>query len=150
MRFLDYPPIWTFGCLVAQWGVSRLWSLDWSPGLKMGLIWAGSGLIVVSLVLMLLAVIEMQRAKTTVIPHRIPQALVTSGVFSISRNPIYLGDVLMVLGQGVLLGTPFVVIAVPVLALILRRRFILPEEARLRDTFGAQTDEWFTRTRRWL
>jgi protein-S-isoprenylcysteine O-methyltransferase Ste14 len=150
MRRLDYPPVWTAAALVAQWSLSRIWSPDWPAAIQIGLIWAGPGMSVLGMVLMLLAVTEMRRAKTTVIPHRLPQALVTSGVFAFSRNPIYLGDVLLVLGHGVFLGTPLVLVSVPLLALILRARFILPEEARLRAAFGAPVDEWFARTRRWL
>ncbi len=146
MKWLDLPPLWLLGHLGVLW--------VWAPidplritGLAR---WPGIGLIGVGLLLMILAVTAMTRARTTVIPHREPDALVTSGVFRFSRNPIYLGDVLILAGGALMLGTLTGLVLVPLFVAILRQRFIRPEEARLHRHFGAAFDGWADRTRRWL
>lgn len=83
-------------------------------------------------------------------PFEESSALVTHGVFRISRNPMYLGMTLMLLGIALFLGsvTPFlVVIALPV---IFDRVFISPEERMLEETFGDQFREYRKRVRRWI
>jgi protein-S-isoprenylcysteine O-methyltransferase Ste14 len=83
-------------------------------------------------------------------PFEESKALITTGVFAISRNPMYLGMTLILFGLGLLLGslTPFLVVsALPVL---LGRLFIFPEEQMLDDTFGAQFQEYRKRVRRWM
>ena len=47
---------------------------------------------------MVLAIMEMRRARTTIIPHLDPKALIAGGIFRYTRNPIYLADVLILLG----------------------------------------------------
>jgi len=90
------------------------------------------------------------RRETTVKPFERPTSLITGGVFRISRNPMYLGMVLIVLGLSVVLGseTPFGV--VPVFAFLLDRRFIAKEERVLQDVFGDQFRRFRSRTRRWV
>jgi protein-S-isoprenylcysteine O-methyltransferase Ste14 len=79
-----------------------------------------------------------------------PGVLVTDGPFRWSRNPIYLGFVLLLLGTAVLLGavTPFLG---PVLfAIIADRWYIAYEERAMQNKFGADYAAYMLRTRRWL
>ena len=87
---------------------------------------------------------------TTVKPFERSTALLTEGVFAVSRNPMYLGMILILIGVAMLLGalSPFFVIAG--FAAILETRFIPDEEKMPAETFG---DDWLgyrTRTRRWI
>jgi protein-S-isoprenylcysteine O-methyltransferase Ste14 len=87
---------------------------------------------------------------TTVKPFVTSNSLITGGVFSVSRNPMYLGMALILLGLALLLGSlsPFtIVIALPVL---LRQIYIIPEEQMLDETFGEQYREYCHRVRRWI
>ena len=96
------------------------------------------------------AVAQMALAKTTVIPRRNPSALVTRGLFQLSRNPIYLGDALILAGAILWLDA---VLALPLVfsfVWLIQTRFIRDEEARLTETFGPEFDLWAARTRRWL
>lgn len=143
---LDYPPLWLAAFLAMAWGLSR-----WLPGGFGGLgYWPGWALIAAGLVLMGLAAATMRAARTTIIPHEQPSALVTGGIFARSRNPIYLGDVLILLGAVLVWDLAVALPLVPVLGAILRRRFILPEEARLRAVFGPAFDVYAARVRRWI
>lgn len=90
------------------------------------------------------------RAGTTVKPFQESTALITTGVYRISRHPMYLGIVLIVLGIAVILGslTPFVV--PPVLAVLLDRNFITVEERMLEQTFGPVWLDYKKSVRRWI
>ena len=74
----------------------------------------------------------------------------TGGIFRFSRNPIYLADLLILCGFALIWGRVLGFLLVPVLAILLQRRFILPEEARMREKFGAAFDAYVAQTRRWL
>ena len=127
LAVLDLPPVWLAAHLAATWGLSLM-----SPAL-FGVAgrWLGAALVLAGLALMAAAVAEMTRRRTTVIPRRDPAALVTSGVFRISRNPIYLGDALILAGAilwwDAVLALPLVAVFVG----LIQTRFIRDEEARL-------------------
>jgi len=113
---------------------------------------SGWGVMVLAAVTPLAALVEFRRARTTMNPHR-PQAastLVTSGVFAWTRNPMYLGLAILLLGWAIRLGSlsPF---AGPLLFIpLIRYVQILPEEHALRARFGADYDRYFRRVHRWL
>lgn len=111
---------------------------------------SGSFLFITGVVLVLWGARSFSRAGTTVRPFQDPSALVTSGPYRYSRNPIYLGLVLALIGIGLLLGTlsPFVV--VPVFICLIQQRFIQPEEAELEKTFGSAYGQYKRQVRRWL
>ena len=79
-----------------------------------------------------------------------PNALVTDGIFALTRNPIYLGDLFILSGLILHWNAPLAVPLVFLFQFILLRRFILPEEARMKEHFGAEFDQYAEKTRRWL
>ena len=143
MRFLDLPPIWLLFCLALVW--FSPWTVPWG-----GLFWMGLLPLLAAGVLTVLALLEFRRARTTVIPHQAPSALITSGIFGLTRNPIYLADMLILLGFALLWGKWSGFLLLPVLYLILDRRFIRPEEQRLRATFPETFAAYMKTTRRWI
>jgi protein-S-isoprenylcysteine O-methyltransferase Ste14 len=147
LRILDWPPVWLVGFLVLVRGLA--WALPWRlfGALGHGL---GAGLVGTGLALMGLAAAQMGVARTTVIPRGQPRALVTGGVFRISRNPIYLGDALVLTGAILWWDVAPALLLVPVFMAIIRARFILGEEAGLKARFGPDFAAWSARTRRWL
>ncbi|QFU09237.1 hypothetical protein PARPLA_02427 [Rhodobacteraceae bacterium THAF1] len=130
---------------LAALGSARLWHVA-VPGWTM----LGLALIAAALGLMLWATLTMLAARTNPLPHTQPSALVTTGPFRFSRNPIYLGDVLIVCGASLWAGAPLGLLCAAVLVVILRARFILPEEGRLRAAFGAAVDPWMQAVPRWV
>ncbi|MGJ0507252.1 MAG: methyltransferase family protein [Methylocystis sp.] len=90
------------------------------------------------------------RLKTTILPHRAASRLATEGAFRFSRNPIYVSHVAVVLGLGLLMRSPFVILLTPALAVALQKWSIEPEERHLLAKFGAQYQAYMARTRRWL
>jgi protein-S-isoprenylcysteine O-methyltransferase Ste14 len=146
LRDIDIPPVWLALHLAAVWVVSLV-----SPQVleAAGRV-VGQVLVVAGLVLMGAAILQMVLRRTTVIPRRDPSALVTEGVFSLTRNPIYLGDAVILLGAILWLDA---VLALPLVASfvwLIQTRFIRDEEARLTMAFGPEFDLWAARTRRWF
>lgn len=146
-KFLDLPPLWLVAFVAAAWGLDHVLPLDLvgraGDVLAAVLGIAGAGLFGG-------AVAALARARTTVIPHLVPRALVTGGVFRLSRNPIYLADAAFLLAAILWMDALLALPLVPAFMWLIRRRFIEGEEARLRAGFGAAFEAWAGRVRRWL
>ena len=93
---------------------------------------------------------QLKRRSTTVKPFQRSTALVTDGVFAWSRNPMYLGMVLLLSGIAVFEGSVTPWIVVMTFAVLLDRAFIVHEERLLEETFGARFHEYRSAVRRWL
>lgn len=90
------------------------------------------------------------KSKTTVSPYGSPTALVTSGPFRISRNPMYLGMAAILSGIAILLGT-LVTLGSPVLfVIIVETRLIPDEERKMEKIFGDQYRAYKNRVRQWI
>lgn len=146
-RWIDLPPLWLALFLALAWAIGHLLPLPLF-GRAGALI--GQALVGLALLGMGWAVLEMTRARTTVIPHQRPAALVTTGPFALSRHPIYLCDLVLLLGAILWLDAPAALPLLPIFAMVLSRRFMVPEEARLDAAFGPAYRAWAARVRRWL
>lgn len=147
MKQLDIPPVWLAVALALAWMLRGTWGLTLAGPVTQLLagLFVGGGVL-----LMALAVVEMRRWRTTLWPHGTPSHLVTSGIFGRSRNPIYLGDAMVLLGLILLWDAPLALPLVPVFMKWIERRFIEPEENRLRRTYRADYARYLSRTRRWV
>ena len=99
---------------------------------------------------MALAVVEMRRHRTTVIPHREADHLVTTGVFKWTRNPIYLGDALVLLGFILHWDAVLSLAILPIFITAIDNEFTAPEEDRLRRKFRSDFERYTRGTRRWI
>ncbi|MBM9595355.1 methyltransferase family protein [Roseitranquillus sediminis] len=141
------PPVWLAACLLAGWLQARI-----APAPDLGL-WADAGgwvLLGLAALLMAKAALQFRRYRTTIIPGESPDALITGGIFRYSRNPIYLADLLILAALGLIWSSLLALFLVPVLFVVLDRRFIRYEERRLEEAFGARFEEYAGRTRRWI
>jgi protein-S-isoprenylcysteine O-methyltransferase Ste14 len=93
---------------------------------------------------------KFHEVKTTVKPFAESSALVTSGMYGFTRNPMYLGFVLTLVGVAMLLGTltPFAVVIL--FWIVMEKLFIEVEEKMLEAKFGSQWLKYKTSVRRWL
>jgi protein-S-isoprenylcysteine O-methyltransferase Ste14 len=144
------PPLWMLVFAAGMWALHRYCpALTVFPQPWNTLGWCVAALAAIA---PLTAFIQFWRARTTINPHR-PEAastLVTSGVYAWTRNPMYLGLALLLLGWAIRLGTltPF---AGPLLfVLLIQRVQIRPEEHALRAQFGADYERYCGRVNRWL
>jgi len=144
-KSFDIPPVWALISAIACWLLAKylpLFAVDIpmlaylvSGGLGIGLAgWSAFWFL---------------RKKTTIEPRNVPTTLIVEGPFRINRNPIYTGMVLILLGFAFWLGDLVALIPVMLFPLIITLRFIRGEEAQLRETFGAEADDYISKTRRW-
>lgn len=112
--------------------------------------WIGGVPIVAGLVIAILASRQFSRAGTNIVPLTRSTALVEDGMFAWSRNPMYLGLTLVLVGTALLLDRALPWLVVPVFVAILRLRFIRHEERLMEETFGAAYVAYKGRVRRWI
>ncbi|MDE2041611.1 MAG: isoprenylcysteine carboxylmethyltransferase family protein [Alphaproteobacteria bacterium] len=93
-----------------------------------------------------------RRARTTINPMQIERtsSLVTSGPYAFSRNPMYLGLLIILAGVVIANGALSGVIVPFLFAAIVTQYQIKPEEAVMREKFGTEFDNYAHRVRRWL
>jgi len=148
VKRIIYPPIWLLFGLIAIFA-----SNEFYPGPRFthlaGQLFGGL-LILIGLWLLVSANGLFTRAGTGVIPFRNVSALVISGIYRYTRNPMYLGMVAVLLGCAITVGASTALIFPPLFAIIIQRRFIQPEEAMLREKFPEEFPAYCERVRRWL
>ncbi|MCZ6560731.1 MAG: isoprenylcysteine carboxylmethyltransferase family protein [Gammaproteobacteria bacterium] len=89
-------------------------------------------------------------AETAIKPMEESTTLVTHGLYRFTRNPMYLGMILVLMGVSVLLGSFSPWLLVPGFILLIRQLFIIREEAMMERIFGDQYREYRSTVRRWL
>lgn len=96
------------------------------------------------------AVASLWRHETTVMPDRSSTALVTTGPYTLLRNPIYLGEVMAMLGAAELTKNVWFIIAALAFAVLVTWLQIIPEERHLELRFGQDYRDYKARARRWI
>lgn len=89
-------------------------------------------------------------ARTTIMPHKAASSLVTRGIFTITRNPLYVSLLFLYAGVGVHFNLWWPIILIPFLIAVMDRLVIAREEAYLTRRFGDEYQNYRTRVRRWL
>ena len=100
----------------------------------------------------LAGVVAFRRARTTVNPTT-PEAtssIVRTGIYGWTRNPMYLGFLLLLCAWAMLLANALALVLLPAFVLYMTRYQIVPEERALRARFGADYEHYLTTVRRWL
>ena len=111
---------------------------------------AGRAILLVGLAMLVVAGGLFKQADTDLIPFRDVRALVTTGVYRFTRNPMYLGMALVLLGCAVVVGAATALVVPVVFVLIIQYRFILPEEQMLLELFPEDFPVYCQRVRRWI
>ena len=152
MRVLELkvpPPIVALVTAVLMWLISR--SLPVSA-----LVFPARNAFAIGLVagfiIGILGVVTFRRAKTTVNPTK-PQSsssLVSWGVYRVTRNPMYLGGLLILIGWAIFLSKPIAFLFLPAYILYINLFQIVPEERVLTTLFGPDFIAYKSRARRWL
>lgn len=117
-----------------------------------GSTWLAAIFVIFGLSLGVLGVLQFKKAQTTVNPHDISQAshLVTSGIFRYTRNPMYLGLSLVLLGWAFYLSHYLAVMILPLFIIYMTRFQILPEERMMKTLFGHNYQRYQAKVRRWI
>jgi protein-S-isoprenylcysteine O-methyltransferase Ste14 len=139
-----------FAFAIAMWASNR-----WCPALTViPKPWnsLGSCVMTSAAIAPLMAFFQFWRAHTTINPHRPESAttLVTSGVYAWTRNPMYLGLAVLLLGWAIKLGTLTPLVLAPLFIPLMQNVQIRPEEHALRALFGEDYARYCLRVNRWL
>lgn len=99
-----------------------------------------------------LGIASFRRARTTVNPMKpdSTSSLVVSGIYRLTRNPMYLGFLLVLLGWAMFLSNALALLSLPAFIFYMNRFQIEPEEKALCSLFGQQFVTYTSRVRRWL
>lgn len=150
LELLVPPPVVMLLTGGLMWTFDKLFptlSFEWLERPALGVTVGGFGL-----VLSLLAVLSFKRLRTTVDPRR-PEAssrLATAGVYRYSRNPMYVGVFLILVGWALILGNLMSVLAAFLFVAYITRYQILPEEHMLEARFGDDFRMYKSKVRRWI
>ena len=110
----------------------------------------GAVLIAAGLAWVSWAALLFRRAGTAIRPYQPSTALVVTGPYRVTRNPMYLAMVVILLGTGILFGSAVPFLVVPAFAVLIELRFIRMEEGVLETTFGQAYRDYQAKVRRWL
>jgi len=91
-----------------------------------------------------------KKRQTTVKPHEMPNFFISSGPFRISRHPMYLGMILILLGVAVFLGSLISFVFPIIFVMIIEKLFIPMEEKNLEKEFGDKYIAYKKRVRKWI
>jgi len=148
---LRIPPL----VVVLLLGAAMWWLASLAPELTVGYpgrVPAALAMLVLGIVVIIAALREFKRHQTTPDPTR-PEtstAVVKTGIYSVSRNPMYLGMVLLLIAWGIKLSNPIAVLGPIVFVLYMNRFQIAPEERALAKIFGAPYEQYLRSVRRWV
>jgi protein-S-isoprenylcysteine O-methyltransferase Ste14 len=145
------PPFLYLGGLILGLALDHLLPLGLSlPGAAVMQWTVGGGLILIGVAIVAAGVRNFSRAATPVPSNQPVRALVTTGIHGWSRNPIYVGMLLLYAGIGMAARSPWVLILALPLVIILRYGVVAREETYLEQRFGDAYRDYKARVRRWL
>ena len=141
------PPHYFFGSLITMLALG--YYLDGSVLPRM---WRLVGIvpIAVGLAFAVTAIRQFTKAETNIVPLSESTTLVTEGIFTVSRNPMYVGMLATLTGVAVLLNGPWPWLVIVPFWVILRLRFVRSEETLMEQTFREPYRQYRARVRRWL
>ena len=148
------PPVVALCVALLMWLVASA-ALPFTPAfelpfsLRAGL---AAGCVVIGQGISMAGIVSFRRARTTLNPLNpgAASALVRSGIFRLTRNPMYLGLLLTLAGWSAWLWSPVSLLFLPVFVLYINRFQIDPEERALARLFGAEFAAYRTRVRKWV
>jgi protein-S-isoprenylcysteine O-methyltransferase Ste14 len=142
------PPGWFLLALLAALALQHV--LPIAPLRPLVLDRLGIPLVLVGTVFSFAGLGAFRLARTPVIPFRPSTALVTTGVYRFTRNPMYLGLSLILAGAGLSLGSLGALVPLPLFVWIMEHGYIRPEERFLEEIFGSNYLRYKSAVPRWL
>ncbi len=142
------PPVYFLACVFIAIGlhyqapISSIIAAPWNM--------AGFAIIILGLAIVIQPALSFRKAQTALRPFKESSSLVRSGMYRITRNPMYLGMLTVLTGGAIYLGSLSPFVTPILLSLIIRHRFIRVEEAMLEEKFGDEYREFKQAVRRWI
>jgi protein-S-isoprenylcysteine O-methyltransferase Ste14 len=146
------PPILFAAALLFGFGLDHLMPLPIVIARSDGLIHKliPSAIVLLGFAIAIVGIRNFSRAGTPVPGNRPVRAVVTTGIHAWSRNPIYVGMVLLYVGIGVAVRSTWIIALAPVILVVLRYAVIAREETYLEQRFGTAYLNYKNRVRRWF
>jgi len=111
---------------------------------------AGIVLIVIALLFILPALIKFVQSKNTLVTIKSATSLQTKGIYSLTRNPMYMGLLILYSGIAMLEGNWWTFIFIPLIIIIVQSYVIRGEENYLQRAFGEEYNAYRKKVRRWI
>ena len=143
-----HPPVVTLAFLLIVYALGRFVPVPLTVPAMLRYI--GLAFAFVGFLLGIGAFIEFMKARTTLDPHGAAKQLVTSGIYRFTRNPIYLGFLLVLVGLPLYFGLYWGIVLAPLYVFLMNRLVIQHEEAYLERKFGKMYMDYTSQARRWL
>lgn len=145
LKHFNIPPVWTLGAIAAAIVLHYIYPLVVFRFRAIDL-----GVVAIGLYLVFAPVIYFRKKRTTIVPRQKPSTLIVEGPFRMSRNPMYLGMVILTLGIGLMLGSLQAILPAVWLFFFLNKNYVVPEERKLREAMGEAAEDYFKKTGRWI
>lgn len=142
---ITYPPVILLCGLIAQVVLYFTFPVLVNLSILFGIL-----ILIIGISLVYISLRKLSKMKTTFIPDGKPEKLVKDGPFRFSRNPIYLGMLLILVGVSISLQSFSSLMISIVFGLIINFTWIKHEEKKLEDIFDSEWEEYSKKTRRWL
>lgn len=148
---IPWPPLIYLAAIAVAIALGLLYPLPWIGDLLGDLLFAAGWVALFGVAaLWFTAIRTMTRAKTTLNPNAIPDHLVTTGPFAVSRNPMYLANTLLLIGVGLISGIAWFLLLAVVAAFVTQKVAIEREEKVLTEKFGKRYRDYSKKVRRWI
>lgn len=143
-----YPLLIMFFFLALSWPLSLVLQTELPHQNIITII--GYALLISGTTLLLSAAGLFKKLGTTIDPTKAPDQLVTTGIYRLSRNPMYLGMLIILIGAQLALSS-LTGLILPISFFLLMNNIVIPrEEQMVANVFGEKYDKYRTRTRRWV
>ena len=147
-QVVGHPPLIHLAGILVGLGIGAIWPAPLLEATTQYIL--GGVLIGLGLLLVLACGATFHKSGTSVPTHTPSAALVTHGIYRISRNPIYIALSLVHLGVAVAVDSPWIAATLPIVLIVIRYGVIAREEAYLEAKFGQAYRDYKARVRRWL
>lgn len=142
------PPVWFLLSIASMFALHLF--LPVKQLLFPPITYSGIGAIALGITTILFCAYLFKRNNTAIVPFRESSYLIRKGIFGFSRNPIYLGMIVVLIGLWIYLGSLTPIFVVPLFSWLIQEVFIKEEERMLEDKFGEDYLEYKATVRRWI
>lgn len=148
---VPWPPLIYLAAIAIAIIAHFAYPLPWFSSPLSDILFAAGGLVILAVVLIDVAAVKaFRRHKTSPMPNRGADHLITDGPFSFTRNPFYLANSLVMIGAGLLSGITWFFVLAIVAGFLTEKLAIQPEEKHLELRFGKKYRDYAKRVRRWI
>lgn len=142
------PPVYLLMTLVLIWLMQQFYPLHqyFDPPLA----YAGIAPVLFGITMAAISAGMFKKADTGLEPFDEATVLVTGGFYRVTRNPMYIGMILILLGVSMLMGSVGALLPIPLFFLVIHNNFVLGEERFLEAAFGQTYLDYKSKVRRWI